>query len=45
MAVGVITVAEQPVALSAELPGRTSPYETADVRPQVDGIIVLDVVD
>jgi membrane fusion protein (multidrug efflux system) len=27
------------VPLSAELPGRTSPYETSDVRPQVDGII------
>ena len=37
--VGVIVVTEQPVALSAELPGRTSPYETSDVRPQVDGII------
>jgi membrane fusion protein (multidrug efflux system) len=38
-AVGVIVVAEQPVTLSTELPGRTSPYETSDVRPQVDGII------
>src|SRR4051795_10893439 len=38
-AVGVIVVREEPVALSAELPGRTSPYETSDVRPQVDGII------
>jgi membrane fusion protein (multidrug efflux system) len=37
--VGVITVAEQPVTLSAELPGRTSAYETSDVRPQVDGIV------
>ena len=37
--VGVITVSEQPVPLTAELPGRTSPYETSDVRPQVDGII------
>jgi len=37
--VGVMIVAEQPVQLSAELPGRTSPYETSDVRPQVDGII------
>ena len=25
--------------LTTELPGRTSPYETSDVRPQVDGII------
>jgi membrane fusion protein (multidrug efflux system) len=37
--VGVIVVREEPVALTAELPGRTSPYETSDVRPQVDGII------
>jgi membrane fusion protein (multidrug efflux system) len=37
--VGVISVTEQPVTLSAELPGRTSPFETSDVRPQVDGII------
>jgi membrane fusion protein (multidrug efflux system) len=37
--VGVIVVTEQPVGLTAELPGRTSPYETSDVRPQVDGII------
>ena len=37
--VGVIIVREEPVPLTAELPGRTSPYETSDVRPQVDGII------
>ena len=37
--VGVIVVSEQPVTLSAELPGRTAPFETSDVRPQVDGII------
>ena len=37
--VGVIVVSEQPVTLTAELPGRTSAYETSDVRPQVDGII------
>jgi membrane fusion protein (multidrug efflux system) len=35
----VIVVAEQPVTLTTELPGRTSPFETSDVRPQVDGII------
>jgi membrane fusion protein, multidrug efflux system len=38
--VGVIVIAEQPVTLTTELPGRTSPYETSDVRPQVDGIIL-----
>jgi len=37
--VGIIVVSQRPVALFAELPGRTSPYETSDVRPQVDGII------
>jgi membrane fusion protein (multidrug efflux system) len=37
--VGVIIATEQPVTLTTELPGRTSPYETSDVRPQVDGII------
>ncbi len=37
--VGVMVVTEQPVPLTTELPGRTSPYETSDVRPQVDGII------
>ena len=37
--VGVIVASEQPVTLTTELPGRTSPYETSDVRPQVDGII------
>ena len=37
--VGVIVVREEPVSLTAELPGRTTPYETSDVRPQVDGII------
>jgi membrane fusion protein (multidrug efflux system) len=35
----VLVVTEQPVALTTELPGRTSAYETSDVRPQVDGII------
>jgi membrane fusion protein, multidrug efflux system len=34
-----ITVREEPVTLSTELPGRTSAYETSDVRPQVNGII------
>ncbi len=38
--VGVVTVHAQPVTLTAELPGRTVPAMTAEVRPQVDGIIV-----
>ena len=37
--VGIIIASERPVTLTTELPGRTSPYETSDVRPQVDGII------
>jgi membrane fusion protein (multidrug efflux system) len=37
--VGVVTIAPQPVTLTTELPGRTAPYEIADVRPQVGGIV------
>jgi len=37
--VGYLTVHEQPVTLSAELPARTSPFAVSDVRPQVSGII------
>jgi membrane fusion protein (multidrug efflux system) len=37
--VGVIVVQPQRVALTTELPGRTSPYLIAEVRPQVGGII------
>lgn len=38
--VGYVTVNEQPVTLTSELPGRTTAYETSDVRPQVNGLIV-----
>lgn len=38
--VGVVTVREQAVVLSTELPGRTSAYEASDVRPQVNGLIL-----
>lgn len=37
--VGVVTLAAQPVQLTTVLPGRTSPFTTSDVRPQVNGII------
>jgi len=37
--VGVVILQPQAVTLTTELPGRTSPYEIADVRPQVGGII------
>jgi len=38
--VGVVTVKQESVVLSSELPGRTSAYETSDVRPQVNGLIL-----
>jgi membrane fusion protein (multidrug efflux system) len=38
--VGVVTLSAAPVTLTTELAGRTSPYETSDVRPQVGGIII-----
>lgn len=38
--VTVVTVTEQPVTLSTELPGRTAAYETSEVRPQVNGLIL-----
>ena len=37
--VRVFDVAAKPVSLYTELPGRTSPYLIAEVRPQVNGII------
>jgi membrane fusion protein (multidrug efflux system) len=37
--VGVISVTTQPVTLTMELPGRTSPHLIAEVRPQVGGLI------
>jgi membrane fusion protein (multidrug efflux system) len=38
--VSVVTVKAQPVPILTELPGRVSAYRTADVRPQVNGIIL-----
>lgn len=37
--VGVITVAAQAVALKTELAGRTVAVQTAEIRPQVSGIV------
>jgi membrane fusion protein (multidrug efflux system) len=37
--VGVIELQPKPFALSTELPGRTSAYRVAEVRPQVSGIL------
>ncbi|HPE45879.1 MAG TPA: efflux RND transporter periplasmic adaptor subunit [Deltaproteobacteria bacterium] len=38
--VGTITIKEQEVVLTTELPGRTAPYRVAEVRPQVTGIVL-----
>ncbi|MGV8042407.1 MAG: lipoprotein [Thermoanaerobaculaceae bacterium] len=37
--VGVVTLAPERVVLTTELPGRTSAYLVAEVRPQVSGIV------
>lgn len=37
--VGFITVEPRPVVFTTELPGRTSPFLVAEVRPQVGGIV------
>ena len=37
--VTVVTLAEQPVSLTRELPGRTAAFRIAEVRPQVSGIV------
>ncbi|GAB3627415.1 efflux RND transporter periplasmic adaptor BpeA [Pandoraea terrae] len=38
--VGVVTLQTQNVALTTDLPGRTSPYRVADVRARVNGIVL-----
>lgn len=38
--VGVVTLRSQPLAVQTELPGRVSAFRVADVRPQVNGIIL-----
>lgn len=38
--VGVVTLQPQSVTLATELPGRTTPYLIAEVRPQVGGILL-----
>ncbi|MBS1227588.1 MAG: efflux transporter periplasmic adaptor subunit [Proteobacteria bacterium] len=37
--VGVFTIESKPLAITTELPGRTSAYQVAEVRPQVGGVI------
>ncbi|HSY28243.1 MAG TPA: efflux RND transporter periplasmic adaptor subunit, partial [Burkholderiaceae bacterium] len=38
--VGIVVVKAQKVSVTTELPGRTSPYQIAEVRPQVGGIVL-----
>ena len=38
--VGVVTIKSEPLKITTELPGRTSAYRVAEVRPQVSGIIL-----
>ena len=38
--VGIVTLQAQAFTLTSELPGRTSAYRIAEVRPQVNGIIL-----
>ncbi|MFZ4834079.1 efflux RND transporter periplasmic adaptor subunit [Rouxiella sp. Mn2063] len=38
--VGVVTLKTQPLNITTELPGRTSAFRVAEVRPQVGGIIL-----
>lgn len=38
--VGVVTLKAEPLNVTTELPGRTSAYRIAEVRPQVGGIIL-----
>ena len=39
-AVDVVTLRTRPVTLTTDLPGRTSAYRTAEVRPQVSGVLL-----
>lgn len=38
--VGVVTVTPQRLTLTSELAGRTSPYQIAEIRPQIGGIVL-----
>jgi membrane fusion protein (multidrug efflux system) len=43
--VGVVVIRYQPTLLTVDLPGRTSPYQEADVRPQVNGILIKQLFE
>jgi len=38
--VAVLIIAPRPQLLTTELPGRTSPYRIAEIRPQVNGLVL-----
>ena len=38
--VGIVTIHRQSVSLDVELPGRTSAFQAAEIRPQVNGIVL-----
>src|SRR4051812_24226226 len=38
--VSYVEVREEPVTLTSELPGRTAAFETSEVRPQVNGLVL-----
>ncbi len=38
--VATVTVDQQPVLLTTDLPGRTAPFRIAEIRPQVNGLIL-----
>lgn len=38
--VGVATIEPQPITVTTELPGRTAAYRIAEIRPQVNGIVL-----
>lgn len=43
--VGVVTLQAQSVSLTTELPGRTAAFRVADIRPQVNGLILKRVFE
>src|ERR1700761_7888369 len=40
VAVKVVTLKTQSVSLTTDLPGRTVPYKVAEIRPQVNGLVL-----
>jgi len=43
--VSVVTVGTQSITLTRELPGRTVPFRIAEIRPQVNGVILNRLFD